>query len=346
MPVTGAPPPGSCLLEVEGLGVQFQTPSGIVRAVDGVGFCVYSGRTLAIVGESGSGKTVTVLSLLGLIPRPSGRIVGGRALFREADLLTLRSEEIRSIRGREIAMIFQDPLTALNPVQKVGSQIIEMIRAHERVSRRAARARAIELLRLVGIPSPEQRVYGYPHEFSGGMRQRVMIAMALSLQPSILIADEPSTALDVTVQAQILELLARLQDEFGMGMILITHDLGVVARVAHEILVMYAGRMVERGSPDELFFAPRHPYTWGLLGSVPRLDRRSGERLVSIPGMPPSLLHVPPGCPFHPRCGFRFEGCDRERPDLEWRGEHEDACFLTLEQKEAGERQVLGARGR
>ncbi len=333
----------SHLLEVEGLRMHFHTPTGVVKAVDGVSFSLDAGATLAIVGESGSGKTVSVLSMMGLVPKPPGKIEGGTALFRGRDLLRLAPDEIRRIRGKEIAMIFQDPLTALNPVHRVGNQIIEAIRAHEDVSKKVAKRRAIELLETVGIPNPQKRVDGYPHEFSGGMRQRAMIAMALSLNPKILIADEPTTALDVTVQAQILELLKALQRDFGMALIMITHDLGVVAQVADEILVMYAGRMVERGSPQGIFYRPQHPYTWGLLGSIPRLGQEE-DRLVSISGMPPSLMRVPPGCPFHPRCTFRFDLCDKERPELEMRDEHEDACYLDLDVKAKGRADLLGER--
>ena len=332
------------LLEVTDLRTYFHTPSGVVRAVDGVSFSLQPGRTLAIVGESGSGKTVTVLSMMGLIAKPPGKIESGTAMFKGRDLLTLSREEARRVRGKEIAMIFQDPLTALNPVHRVGNQIIEMIRAHEDVSKQVARERAIELLATVGIPNPRERVSSFPHEFSGGMRQRAMIAMALSLNPAILIADEPTTALDVTVQAQLIELLQGLQRDFGMGLILITHDLGVVAQVSDEILVMYAGRMVERGTPDQIFYRPQHPYTWGLLGSIPHAGQAADERLISIPGMPPSLLRVPPGCPFHPRCRFRFEPCDKDRPDLMQGPDHEDACWLNPEEKEVKRSEILGAR--
>jgi oligopeptide transport system ATP-binding protein len=338
-------PSGERLLDVDGLRMHFHTPTGVVKAVDGVDFTLDRGRTLAIVGESGSGKTVTVTTMMGLVPMPPGRVEGGTAMYKGSDLLRLPKESIRRIRGHEIAMIFQDPLTALNPVHRIGTQIIEMIRAHEDVTKKAARARAVDLLGLVGIPRPKERVDGYPHEFSGGMRQRAMIAMALALNPSILIADEPTTALDVTVQAQILELLLNLQREFGMGLIMITHDLGVVAQIADEILVMYAGRMVERGTPEQVFYRPLHPYTWGLIGSIPKLAVEEEERLVQIPGMPPSLQRVPPGCPFHPRCAFRFDACDKERPELEMRSEHEDACLLTNVEKERGRSDVLGQIG-
>ena len=337
------PPQQGHLLEVNDLRTHFHTTTGVVKAVDGVSFHIDAGKTLAIVGESGSGKTVTVLSMMGLISKHTGRIEGGTAMFKGRDLLTLTPEESRQVRGREIAMIFQDPLTALNPVHRVGNQIIEMIRAHEDVSKQSAKERAIELLATVGIPNPRDRVNGYPHEFSGGMRQRAMIAMALALKPAILIADEPTTALDVTVQAQILDLLQGLQHDFGMGLILITHDLGIVAQVADDILVMYAGRMAERGKPDDIFYRPQHPYTWGLLGSIPRQDVQE-SRLVNIPGMPPSLMRVPPGCPFHPRCKFRFEPCDKDRPELEFRGAHEDACYLSPEAKDAGRAEILGVK--
>ncbi|HEX9695768.1 MAG TPA: ABC transporter ATP-binding protein [Actinomycetota bacterium] len=339
-----ATPPGEHLLDVTDLAVSFFTDTGVVTAVDGVSFSLDAGRTLAIVGESGSGKTVSTQAMMGLIPKPPGRIMGGTAYFRGRDLLTLSKDEMRRIRGSEIAMIFQEPLTALNPVHRIGNQIIEMIRSHEEISKKEAKQRAIELLKIVGIPQPDQRVDNYPHEFSGGMRQRAMIAMALALNPAILIADEPTTALDVTVQAQILELLKGLQEEFGMGLIMITHDLGVVAQIADEILVMYAGRMVERGDPEDIFYRPQHPYAWGLLGSIPRVldEELAEERLINIPGMPPSLQRVPAGCPFHPRCTFRFEPCDTERPELLRRGDHEDACLLDQVAKQAGRAELLG----
>ena len=341
---TASTPAGEHLLDVRDLAVSFFTDTGVVTAVDGVSFTLDAGRTLAIVGESGSGKTVSTQAMMGLIPKPPGRIMGGTAHFRGRDLLTLSKDDLRHVRGKEIAMIFQEPLTALNPVHKVGNQIVEMIRAHEDVTKKQAMKQAVELLATVGIPQPDQRVNNYPHEFSGGMRQRAMIAMALALNPAILIADEPTTALDVTVQAQILELLKGLQEEFGMGLIIITHDLGVVAQISDEILVMYAGRMVERGIPEDVFYRPQHPYTWGLLGSIPRMveGTEMDERLVNIPGMPPSLQRVPPGCPFHPRCTFRFAPCDIERPELATREHHEDACFLDDAAKIAGRAEILG----
>ncbi|MFP5224311.1 MAG: ABC transporter ATP-binding protein [Actinomycetota bacterium] len=300
------------ILEVEGLTVEFHTPTGIVHAVDDVSFSVAPGKTLAIVGESGSGKTVTVTGIMGLLPKRSAK-VSGVARFRGEDLFKMSADDRRALRGDDMAMIFQDPLTSLNPVHRVGAQIVEAIRAHRDMSRSEAMARAVELLDMVGTPNPHRRVKQYPHEFSGGMRQRAMIAMALALDPVLLIADEPTTALDVTVQAQILELIQRLQKEFGTAVIMITHDLGVVASMADEILVMYAGRMVERGTPDQIFYRPQHPYTWGLLGSIPRLDR-DVDRLVAIPGLPPNLMRPPPGCPFAPRCDFASSAATRNGP--------------------------------
>lgn len=329
------------ILSVEDLAVQFETPAGIVKAVDGFSFDVQRGRTLAIVGESGSGKSVSVTALMGLLPKRRAKIARGKAMFGEHDLLSMDPEELRKLRGEEIAMIFQDPLTALNPVYRVGWQIVEQIRAHRDISKKEAHEKAIELLSLVGIPNPRQRVDQYPHEFSGGMRQRAMIAMALSLEPSILIADEPTTALDVTVQAQILDLINKLQEELGMGVIMITHDLGVVATMADEIMVVYAGRMIERGTPEQIFYRPQHPYTMGLLGSIPRLDREH-EELAAIQGLPPNLMRVPPGCPFEPRCPYAFDRCAQERPQMRKVLEHEDACFLSIEEKRQARQEVLG----
>jgi peptide/nickel transport system ATP-binding protein len=291
------------LLRVEDLRVEFPTEDGIVHAVDGITYQVFNGRTLGIVGESGSGKTVSSLATLGLTRRLGAR-VSGRILFEGRDLVTLPEDELRSIRGNEIAMIFQDPLSSLHPLYKVGKQLTEGVRAHRDVSKSKARERAVELLGLVGIPEPAQRVDQYPHEFSGGMRQRVMIAMALANEPKLLIADEPTTALDVTVQAQILALLERLQRELGMAIVIITHDMGVVAEMAEDIAVMYAGRIVETASAAQIFSNPEHPYTWGLLRSIPTLDRPREEALVPIPGTPPSLIHRPSGCHFHPRCAY------------------------------------------
>ncbi|HEV2924987.1 MAG TPA: ABC transporter ATP-binding protein [Solirubrobacteraceae bacterium] len=291
------------LLRVEDLRVEFPTEDGVVHAVDGVTYQVFNGRTLGIVGESGSGKTVSSLTTLGLTRRQGAR-VSGRILFEGRDLVTLPEDELRKIRGNEIAMIFQDPLSALHPLYKVGRQLTEAVRAHRDVSKAKARERAVELLGLVGIPEPAHRIDQYPHEFSGGMRQRVMIAMALANEPKLLIADEPTTALDVTVQAQILALMERLQRELGMAIVIITHDMGVVAEMADDIAVMYAGRIVETASAARIFSDPEHPYTWGLLRSIPSLDRPRDEDLVPIPGTPPSLIRRPSGCHFHPRCAY------------------------------------------
>jgi peptide/nickel transport system ATP-binding protein len=324
---------GEPLLDVRDLKVSFRTEDGLVKAVDGVSLTLSEGETLGIVGESGSGKSVTMMSVMRLINDPNARFEG-EVLYKGHDLMTLNREQMREIRGTGIAMIFQDPMTSLNPVYRVGWQIAEQIRAHENVSKQAARARAIELLAAVGIPQAAERVDNYPHEFSGGMRQRVMIAMAVSCHPDILIADEPTTALDVTIQAQILSLLRKLKDEFGTAVVLITHDMGVVADMADRIAVMYAGRIVEQGSRREVFYDAQHPYTWGLLGSIARLDRPKPRRLATIPGQPPSLLRLPEGCAFGDRCAHRFELCD-ERPPLLARvdGDHLDACHLEPKQK-------------
>jgi oligopeptide/dipeptide ABC transporter ATP-binding protein len=322
------------LLEVEGLSVQFHTDDGVVRAVDGISFTVEQGRTLGIVGESGCGKSVANMSILGLT-RAENAEISGRILFEERDLQELASEELEQVRGDDIAMIFQDPLTSLHPFYRVGDQIIEAIQAHRPLDDTAARERAIELLGLVGIPDPEQRVREYPHEFSGGMRQRAMIAMALANEPKLLIADEPTTALDVTIQAQILQLLERLQQQLGMAVILITHDLGVVAEIADDVLVMYAGRVVERGPLEGIFYDPQHPYTWGLLGSVTRIDRQHAGRLPQIRGQPPSLIAPPEGCHFRPRCPYEFDRCATV-PPLEARSgnvRHADRCWLPPERK-------------
>jgi peptide/nickel transport system ATP-binding protein len=321
------------LLRVEDLCVEFPTEDGIVHAVDGITYQVDRGRTLGIVGESGSGKTVSSLTTLGLTRRQGARI-SGRILFEGRDLLALPEDELRTIRGNEIAMIFQDPLSSLHPFYKVGAQLVEAVLAHQKVSKAKARARAIELLGLVGIPDPARRAEDYPHEFSGGMRQRAMIAMALANEPKLLIADEPTTALDVTVQAQILALMERLQRELGMAIVIITHDLGVVAEVADDIAVMYAGRIVETASTKRLFSAPEHPYTWGLLKSIPRLDSGREEDLVPIPGTPPSLINRPSGCHFHPRCFYAQP--DHSRIDPELRSvpdepSHFVACLLESE---------------
>jgi peptide/nickel transport system ATP-binding protein len=325
------------LLEVRDLRVQFRTEDGLVRAVDGVDFQLDRGEVLGIVGESGSGKSVTAMTMLGLTRGVNARFEGEVA-YKDRDLLKLSEQELQAIRGNEIAMIFQDPMTSMNPVYSIGKQIVEGIRAHnENISKRNARARVVELLRAVGIPNADQRIDDYPHQFSGGMRQRAMIAMALANNPDVLIADEPTTALDVTIQAQIIELIDRLKDEFNSAVILITHDLGVVADIADELLVMYAGRVVERGAKRQVFYDPQMPYTWGLLGSIPRLDRPKAERLHSIKGSPPSLINLPQGCKFRPRCPHAFEKC-WEHPPLENRVEdpgHLDRCWLPVEEKRA-----------
>ncbi|MGX9789283.1 ABC transporter ATP-binding protein [Mycobacterium sp. MMS18-G62] len=321
------------LLTVDDLKVSFATEDGMVRAVDGVSFNLAAGEILAIVGESGSGKSVTAQTLTGLTRAPNARI-SGSITYRGREINGLDDDQLRDIRGEQIAMVFQDPMTSLNPVYRVGRQIAEMIRAHRDVSHREAEERAVELLRSVGIPNPERRVRHYPHEFSGGMRQRVMIAMALALEPQVLIADEPTTALDVTVQAQILRLIDELNRDRDLAVILITHDLGVVAEVADRVLVMYAGQIVEDATLDEIFYDPQHPYTWGLLGSLTRLDQPRGERLTQITGQPPSLLDPPPGCRFAPRCPYVFEKCD-ELPPLAARagGAHLDRCWLDPAEK-------------
>jgi peptide/nickel transport system ATP-binding protein len=323
----------SALLEVQDLRVHFETEDGLVKAVDGISLQVERGRVLGIVGESGSGKSVSLLNVMGLTRARNARI-SGSAWFGGQDLLAASPDELRRIRGNDIAMIFQDPLSSLHPFYKVGVQLVEAIRVHQDISKAAARLRAIELLAMVGIPDPRRRVDSYPHEFSGGMRQRAMIGMALANEPKLLIADEPTTALDVTVQAQILDLVARLQQELQMSVVLITHDLGVVAEVADDIAVMYAGRVVERADKKVIFAAPEHPYTWGLLRSIPRLDRPRDEPLVPIPGLPPSLIRLPSGCSFHPRCPYVREAHRRIDPPLEPAPEDRDhrvACLLPSE---------------
>jgi peptide/nickel transport system ATP-binding protein len=324
------------LLRVDGLRVQFVTEDGIVRAVDGVTFELERGKVLGIVGESGSGKSVTAMTMLGLTRDRNTRFEG-TVEYRGRSLLELPESELQNIRGNELAMIFQDPMTSLNPVYRVGDQIVEAIRTHEDTSKAAARRRVLELLRQVGIPNPERRIDDYPHQFSGGMRQRAMIAMALANDPDVLIADEPTTALDVTIQAQIIELIDKLKDDFDSAVILITHDLGVVAEIADEIIVMYAGRVVEQAAKRQLFYDAQHPYTWGLLGSIPRLDRPRPEELYSIKGTPPSLINPPAGCKFRPRCPHAFDRC-MEEPELIARVEesgHLDRCWLSVDEKRA-----------
>ncbi|WP_316526488.1 ABC transporter ATP-binding protein [Kitasatospora brasiliensis] len=311
----GSLEPGTPLLEVDDLHVEFHTRDGVAKAVNGVSYSVASGETLAVLGESGSGKSVTAQAIMGILDMPPGRITAGRVLFRGEDLLTMREGARRTIRGGHIAMIFQDALSALNPVLSVGYQLGEMFRSHRGATRKEAREKAVELMERVRIPAARQRVNDYPHQFSGGMRQRIMIAMALALEPDLIIADEPTTALDVTVQAQVMDLLAELQAEFNMGLILITHDLGVVADVADKIAVMYAGRIVETAPVRELYARPAHPYTRGLLDSIPRLDQK-GRDLHAIKGLPPSLLRIPEGCAFNPRCDRAQDRCRSELPPL------------------------------
>ncbi len=322
------------ILDVKQLKTHFRTDDGLVKAVDGVSFTVAPGEAVGIVGESGSGKSVTNMSLLRLIPTPPGIIAGGEVLFHGQDLLRVADDEIRRVRGKRIAMIFQDPMTSLNPFLKIGRQMTEVTETHEGLAPAAARARAIEFLERVGIPSPEGRIDQYPHQFSGGMRQRVMIAMALSTHPEILIADEPTTALDVTIQAQILDLIAGMRRDLGMALVLITHDLGVVAGICERVLVMYAGRIVEEAPVRELFARPRHPYTQGLLRSVPRLDGEKAARstrLPTIPGQPPDLLRLPGGCAFAPRCPHRQDRCLAEEPALRTVGEgRRTACHFDV----------------
>jgi oligopeptide/dipeptide ABC transporter ATP-binding protein len=324
------------LLEVEDLNVSFDTPDGVVRAARGVSFHVDSGQTLGVVGESGSGKSVSTQALVGLV---RGALVTGRSVFEGQDLLTMSNAQLRAVRGARIAMIFQDPLSSLHPYYRVGWQIGELIRAHEKIGRDESRRRAVELLRLVGIPQPARRIDDFPHQFSGGMRQRVMIAMAMALNPKLLIADEPTTALDVTVQAQVLEVMKRLQREFGTAIIMITHDLGVIADVADDVCVMYAGRIVETANLRDTFYAQHHPYTAGLLHSIPSAAR-VGERLRPIPGQPPSLVTPPSGCPYHPRCPYTMPVCRTDVPPLRpvlGSGTHRSACWLSADVSRVGE---------
>jgi peptide/nickel transport system ATP-binding protein len=330
------------LLEVRDLKTHFRTDDGVVKAVDGVNFSIEKGETLGIVGESGSGKSVTCLTIMGLNPKRN-TISSGEAIFKGDNLLTMSSSRLRDIRGNDIAMIFQDPMTSLNPVHRIGSQLVEAIQLHRDVTKKQARARALELLKAVGIPRAERRIDDYPHQFSGGMRQRVMIAMALVNDPDLLIADEPTTALDVTTQAQILKLMTDLQKDFGSAIIMITHDLGVIAEIADDVVVMYAAKIAEHAPVDTLFKRPHHPYTWGLLGSLPRLDA-DVERLVQIRGQPPSLLNPPKGCRFHPRCPYVMGICKTVEPELLPAGDdrdHVQACHLDVATKDREAAKVL-----
>ncbi|HZS94081.1 MAG TPA: ABC transporter ATP-binding protein [Chloroflexota bacterium] len=323
------------LLQVWGLKTEFAGRHGTVVAVNGVDFYIDAGETVGLVGESGCGKSVTALSLMRLVPDPPGRIAGGSVQFKGRELLSLSKRAMRGLRGKEISMIFQDPLTSLNPMMRIERQMTEGIRLHLGGSRREARDRAIEMLRLVGIPQAERRIRDYPHQFSGGMRQRVVIAIALSCNPSLVLADEPTTALDVTIQAQILELIQKATNEINAAALLITHDLGVVAGACQRVLVMYAGSIVEEASRRDIFYNPRHPYTIGLLQSVPRIDRPRPERLLQIEGSPPDLARVPRGCPFHPRCRFATERCVVETPELRAVGSgHTVACHYDITREE------------
>jgi oligopeptide transport system ATP-binding protein len=319
------------LLQVKDLQTQFFTQDGVVKAVNGISYELNEGETLGIVGESGSGKSVGVMSLMRLIPSPPGKIVGGEVLFEGRDLLKVSDDEIRSIRGNKIAMIFQDPMTSLNPVIPIGRQIGEALQLHLGMDKQQARQRTIELLEMVGIPSAADRLNNYPHQFSGGMRQRVMIAMGLSCNPQLLIADEPTTALDVTIQAQIVDLVNRLKEEIGMAIIWITHDLGVVAGLADRVIVMYGGVIVEEAAVMDLYQNPRHPYTLGLLGSIPRLDEDRPEKLTSVEGLPPDLVDYPPGCPFYARCNYRVDDCQKGLPPLKTISPgHKAACIIDV----------------
>jgi peptide/nickel transport system ATP-binding protein len=332
------------LLDVKDLRTSFRTEDGVVRAVEGVNFTVEKGQTLGIVGESGCGKSVTCLTIMGLNPKRN-TVVGGEALWKGNDLLTMKPSDLRAVRGDEISMIFQDPMTSLNPVHTIGRQLIEAVLLHRDVTKRVARLRALELLKAVGIPRAETRIDDYPHQFSGGMRQRVMIAMALINDPDLLIADEPTTALDVTTQAQILALMKTLQEDFGSAIIMITHDLGVVAEIADDVLVMYAANVVEQAEVHNLFNEPKHPYTWGLMGSLPRLEA-DVERLTQIPGQPPSLLRPPNGCRFHPRCPYVMEICKTTVPALKPTSrdpDHLEKCHLDEETKEREAAKLLAA---
>jgi len=323
------------LLEVKDLRTHFLTDAGVVKAVDGISFSLKEGETIGIVGESGSGKSVTNLSIMRLIPSPPGKIVGGEVLFEGRDVLKLPESDLRNIRGNKISMIFQDPMTSLNPFLRISTQMIETIRLHQDMSKKEALEKSIAMLKLVGIPAAEERIFNYPHQFSGGMRQRVMIAMALSCEAKILIADEPTTALDVTIQAQILELIQDLSKQFATSVILVTHDLGVVAGMCDNVYVMYAGKIVEKAKTEELYKNPSHPYTFGLIQSVPRLDKAQNGRLFSIEGQPPNVIDLPPCCPFHPRCHKVMDICRTQYPPTKDLGDgHEVSCWLFADEKE------------
>jgi oligopeptide transport system ATP-binding protein len=323
------------LLEVRDLRTHFKTDAGIVKAVDGISFTLNEGETIGIVGESGSGKSVTNLSIMRLIQSPPGKIVGGEIIFENKDILKLSQRELRHIRGNEISMIFQDPMTSLNPFLKISTQMVETIRLHQNISRKEALAKSIDMLKLVGIPAAEERIHNYPHQFSGGMRQRVMIGMALSCEAKILIADEPTTALDVTIQAQILELIQELAKKLNTAVILITHDLGVVAGMCDSVCVMYAGKIVEKAKTEKLYAHPAHPYTDGLIQSVPRLDKAHDGKLFSIKGQPPNVIDLPDCCPFHPRCHKVMEVCRHHYPPTKDLGDgHEVSCWLYIDKKE------------
>ena len=327
------------ILEVKNLQAYFRTDAGIVKAVDGVSFDLYKGEMLAIVGESGSGKSVTNLAIMNLIPNPPGKIVGGEVIFNGQDILKMDKKAIRQIRGNKISMIFQDPMTSLNPFLKISTQMIETIRLHQGLSKKDARERAIEMLKMVGIPAAEKRIDCYPHQFSGGMRQRVMIAMGLSCEPEVLIADEPTSALDVTIQAQILDLIGDLSARLGTAVIMITHSLGLVAGMCDSVCVMYAGRVVEQGGVDELFSTPVHPYTRGLIKSVPRMDKKNEGRLFSISGQPPNVIDLPPCCPFYPRCSEALPQCRSQYPSsYVFSPTHRASCWLCEKNRNAAER--------
>ncbi|MCA9832564.1 MAG: ABC transporter ATP-binding protein [Thermomicrobiales bacterium] len=333
------------LLEVKNLQTQFFTQDGVVRAVDNVSFYIKPGETLGVVGESGSGKSITGLSLMRLIPSPPGKIVQGEVIFQGKDVLKMSDEQVRNIRGNDIAMIFQDPMTSLNPVLTINRQISESLMLHMKMNKEQAKNRAIELLKMVGIPNAEARVDQYPHQFSGGMRQRVMIAMALSCNPKLLIADEPTTALDVTIQAQILDLMRNLQSETGAGVMMITHSMGVVAGMADRVQVMYAGHIVETATTEEIFANPRHPYTIGLMKSIPRLDARTKEKLQPIRGLPPDLIDLPDMCPFVPRCNYAREQCEQKNPPLmEVSPGHLSACWFYKEVSKDDDQDVIAAK--